>query len=168
MDEIITDVLNFAKPFHLETKEEDLREIMEQAAAWCKTKADASRISLNSEFPIEPVINSVDGLRMQRALTNLITNAIEASHERQEVRLTLKKDNEKLLIQVKDQGAGMDRETLENIFIPFFSKKTQGTGLGMAITKKVIDAHQGKIFIQSQPNRGTEVLIELPFRNKDT
>jgi len=168
MDEIITDVLNFAKPFHLETKEEDLREIMEQAAAWCKTNTDASRISLNSEFPIEPVINSVDGLRMQRALTNLITNAIEASHERQEVRLTLKKDNEKLLIQVKDQGAGMDRETLENIFIPFFSKKTQGTGLGMAITKKVIDAHQGKIFIQSQPNRGTEVLIELPFRNKDT
>ena len=167
MDEIVTDVLNFAKPVHLETKEEDIRGILEQAVAWCKAKADAARISLSSDLPGEPVIISVDGLRLQRALTNLITNAIEASHEGQEVRLTLKKDDEKLLIQVKDQGAGMDRETLENIFVPFFSKKAQGTGLGMAITKKVIDAHQGKIFLQSQPNRGTEVLIELAFRNKN-
>ena len=167
MEEIVTDVLNFAKPVHLETKEEDVRGIVEQAAAWCKTKADAARVSLSSELPAEPVIVSVDSLRPQRALTNLITNAIEASHERQEVRLTLSKDHEKLLIRVKDQGAGMDRETLENIFVPFFSKKTHGTGLGMAITKKVIDAHQGKIFLQSQPNRGTEVLIELAFRNNN-
>jgi signal transduction histidine kinase len=168
MEEIITDVLNFAKPFHLEPKEEDLKEILKQASAWCKIKADALKISLYSDFPAEPVIISVDGLRLQRALANLITNAIEASHSEQEVRLTLKRDNEKLLIQVKDQGTGMDRETLENIFIPFFSKKTQGTGLGMAITKKVIDAHQGKISLQSQPNRGTEVMIELPFKNKNT
>ena len=167
MDEIVTDVLNFAKPVHLETKEEDIRGILEQAVAWCKAKADAARISLSSDLPGEPVIISVDGLRLQRALTNLITNAIEASHEGQEVRLTLKKGDEKLQIQVKDHGAGMDRETLENIFVPFFSKKAQGTGLGMAITKKVIDAHQGEIFLQSQPNRGTEVLIELAFRNNN-
>jgi signal transduction histidine kinase len=168
MDEIITDVLNFAKPFHLETKEEDIRKIVEQAAAWCKPKAEALRISLYCECPTEPVTISIDGLRLQRVLTNLIANAIEASHEGQEVRLTLKKNDEKLLIQIQDQGAGMDRETLENIFIPFFSKKIQGTGLGMAITKKVIDAHQGKIFIASQPDRGTEVLIELPLGNKNT
>ena len=167
MEEIITDVLNFAKPIHLETKEEDLREILEQAVAWCKTKAEASRISLYSEFPAEPVINSVDGSRLQRALINLIANAIEASQEGQEIRLTLQKNEENLLIRVQDQGEGMDRETLENIFIPFFSKKTHGTGLRMGITKKVIDAHQGKISIESQPNWGTEILIELPSRNKN-
>ena len=167
MEEIVTDVLNFAKPVHLETKEEDVRIIVEQAAAWCKSKAEAARISLSSELPAEPVIISVDGLRLQRALTNLITNAIEASPEGQEVLLTLKTDQEKLMIMIKDQGVGMDRETLENIFIPFFSKKTQGTGLGMAITKKVIDAHQGNIFLRSQPDRGTEVTIELPFRKRD-
>ena len=167
MEEIVTDVLNFAKPVHLETKEEDVRIIVEQAATWCKSKAEAARISLSSELPAEPVIISVDGLRLQRALTNLITNAIEASPEGQEVLLTLKTDQEKLMIMIKDQGIGMDRETLENIFIPFFSKKTQGTGLGMAITKKVIDAHQGNIFLRSQPDRGTEVTIELPFRKRD-
>ena len=57
---------------------------------------------------------------MQRALTNLITNAIEASPEGREVRLTLKTDQGKPAIIIKDQGVGMDRETLENVFIPFF------------------------------------------------
>jgi signal transduction histidine kinase len=65
-------------------------------------------------------------------------------------------------LMVKDQGVGMDRDTLENVFIPFFSKKAQGTGLGMAIAKKVVEAHGGQIFIRSQPERGTEVRIEFP------
>ena len=163
MENIVTDVLNFAKPVHLETKEEDVRGIVEQATAWCKAKAEAARVSLSSELPADPVMISVDGLRLQRALTNLITNAIEASPEGREVRLTLKTDQEKPVIMIKDQGVGMDRETLENIFIPFFSKKAQGTGLGMAIAKKVVEAHGGQIFIHSQPERGTEVRIELPF-----
>jgi signal transduction histidine kinase len=164
MEAIVTDVLNFAKPVHLETKEEDVRGIVHQATACCKAKAEAAGVSLSSELPADPVIIPVDGLRMQRALTNLITNAIEASPEGREVRLTLKTDQGKpVIIMIKDQGVGMDRETLENIYIPFFSKKVQGTGLGMAIAKKVIEAHGGEINIRSQPGQGTEVRIELPF-----
>ena len=59
-------------------------------------------------------------------------------------------------------GSGMDKETLENIFIPFYSKKNTGTGLGMAIVKKVVEGHQAKIYIESRVGRGTEVRIELP------
>ena len=163
MEEIVTDVLNFAKPVQLETKEEDLREIVEQTAAWCEAKAAAAGISVSSELPDGPVTMSVDGLRLQRALTNLLANAIEASPKGQKVLLTLESDQEKVVIRVKDQGAGMDEETLENIFIPFFSKKSQGTGLGMAIAQKVIEAHGGRINIRSQPGHGAEVRIELPF-----
>jgi signal transduction histidine kinase len=163
MEEIVSDVLNFSKPVLLETKEEDLRGIVEQTAAWCKAKAEASGISVSRELPAEPVTMSVDGLRLQRALANLVTNAIEASPKGQEVLLTLESDQEKVVIKVNDQGAGMDGETLENVFIPFFSKKSQGTGLGMAIAKKVVEAHAGKINISSQPGQGTEVRIELPL-----
>ncbi len=163
METIVTDVLNFAKPVQVETKEEDLREIVEQTAAWCKAKAEAAGIFIASELPAEPVLMSVDGLRLQRALANLVTNAIEASPTGQEVLLTLESDQEKVVIKVNDRGAGMDGETLENVFIPFFSKKSQGTGLGMAIAKKVVEAHAGEINIRSQPGHGTEVRIELPL-----
>jgi two-component system, NtrC family, sensor histidine kinase HydH len=163
MEEIVTEVLNFAKPVQLKTKEEDIRGIVEQAVAWCRDKAVGARVTLISELPADPILLSADPLNLQRALTNLISNAVEASPAGREVRLTLKKDQEKLWIIIQDQGIGMDQETLENVFIPFFSKKAQGTGLGMAIAKKVIEAHQGNIFIRSGLDQGTEVKIELPL-----
>jgi len=70
------------------------------------------------------------------------------------------------MVKLEDERSGMDRETLENIFIPFYSKKRKGTGLGMAIVKKIIDGHQGKIHIKSRPHLGTEVMIELPCRSE--
>jgi len=69
-----------------------------------------------------------------------------------------------VVIRIKDFGSGMDRETLENIFIPFYSRKDTGTGLGMAIVKKVIEGHYGKIHIESQPGEGSEVMIRLPYK----
>lgn len=162
MEAIVTDVLNFAKPVQVETQEEDLREIVEQTAAGCRARAEAAGISIASELPAEPVRMAVDGLRLQRALTNLAANAIEASKPGQEVRMVLTADQQQAMITVRDRGAGMDPETLENVFIPFFSKKRQGTGLGMAIAKKVIEAHGGKILISSKPEQGTEISVGLP------
>jgi signal transduction histidine kinase len=69
-----------------------------------------------------------------------------------------------VVLMVKDHGLGMDKETLENIFIPFYTKKSKGTGLGMSIARKIVDGHQGTIDIHSQPGEGTEVKIELPHK----
>jgi signal transduction histidine kinase len=57
----------------------------------------------------------------------------------------------------------MDRETLDNIFVPFYSRKSSGTGLGMAIVKKIINGHRGRILIESQPGKGTKVTVEMPY-----
>jgi two-component system, NtrC family, sensor histidine kinase HydH len=162
MEGIVTDVLNFARPVQLQTKVEDLRRVMEQTAAEAQVRAEAARITLSSELPAEPVLMAVDGLRLQRAMTNLVANAVEASRPGQEVRTVLTADQRQAVIMVKDQGMGMDAETQENVFIPFYTRKLKGTGLGMAIAKKVIEAHGGQIFIRSQPGRGTEVRVELP------
>jgi signal transduction histidine kinase len=162
MEGIVTDVLNFAKPVQLETREEDLRRVVEQTAADGQARAEAAGIRLAAELPAEPVLMAVDGLRLQRAMTNLVANAVEASRPGQEVQLALQANLQQAVITVKDQGIGMDAETLEHVFIPFYTRKSQGTGLGMAIAKKVIEAHGGKIRIHSRPGRGTEVRIELP------
>ncbi len=126
MEEIVADVLNFAKPVHLATKEEDLREIVEQAVVWCKVKATTVGVLVSSELPAESAMMSVDGLRLQRALANLVTNAIEASPKGQEVLLTLESDPKQAMLTIKDRGTGMDRETLENIFIPSLNDNDAG------------------------------------------
>lgn len=106
----------------------------------------------------------IDGLQMERALTNLITNAIDASDKGQEVLISGLSEKNSMVIKIKDHGSGMDRETFENIFTPFYTKKKGGTGLGMPIAKKIIEEHQGKIYVQSRSRVGTEVTIKLPYK----
>ncbi len=93
---------------------------------------------------------------------NLITNAIEASGKEQRVSITLKAENRMLTIRIMDQGPGMEKETLENLFVPFYTKKREGTGLGMSIAKKIIEGHAGKILINSTLGEGTVVTITMP------
>ncbi|UCD35462.1 MAG: sensor histidine kinase, partial [Nitrospiraceae bacterium] len=99
---------------------------------------------------------------MERALVNLINNAIEASEGGRSVSVRGEADDQKVRISIRDYGSGMDKETLDNIFIPFYTKKSYGTGLGMAIAKKIIEGHKGAIHIESRVNAGTEVVVELP------
>lgn len=73
---------------------------------------------------------------------------------------------DKLTIMIRDYGSGMDRETIENIFVPFYTKKTTGTGLGMPIAQKIVEGHKGKIDISSKPGEGTEIMIEIPRPKK--
>ena len=86
--------------------------------------------------------------------------AENATLAKQMLRAEIERDS--LVIIIKDYGEGMDKETLENIFIPFYTKKSSGTGLGMALAKKIIEGHKGEIHMKSRKGSGTEVLIKLP------
>lgn len=165
MQKIVHNVLDFSKPIQLELKEEDLRNVIKQASESCKAKAEDKGIELTVDIPDFPISALVDSFNMQRALINIINNAIEASDKGQRVRIALVARKRLVSIAVKDYGSGMDSETIENIFFPFYSKKDSGTGLGMAIAKKIIDGHQGRINIKSQTGSGTEVEIELPYNS---
>lgn len=164
MQRIVNDVLDFSRPVQLELKDEDIRNVIKEALESCKAKAEDKGITLSVDIPEIPVRALIDGFNMQRALVNLINNAIEASDRGKNVRINMVAKKNHLVIMIKDHGSGMDKETLENIFVPFYTKKAGGTGLGMAIVKKIIDGHKGKIFIESQLARGTEVKIELPYK----
>lgn len=163
MQRIVNDVLDFAKPIQLEIKENDIRGVIKKAADYCKTKADEKGVNLSIDLLSDPINIVIDSFHTQRALVNIINNAIEASVKGQNVIITAETEKNYLVIMIKDHGLGMDRETLENIFIPFYTKKSRGTGLGMPISKKIIEGHKGKIHIDSKPGQGTEVAIRLPY-----
>ncbi|MBI5055723.1 MAG: HAMP domain-containing histidine kinase [Nitrospirae bacterium] len=163
MQKIVHNVLDFSKPVQLELKEGDLRNVIRQASESCMAKAEEKGVNLSADIPELPVTVATDSFNMQRALINLINNAIEASGKGQRVRIAIVARKSRVAITIKDYGSGMDSETVENIFFPFYSKKSSGTGLGMAIAKKIIDGHQGRIIIKSQTGKGTEVEIELPY-----
>ena len=164
MQNIVESTLDFARPIHLDIKEEDLTCLMNRVFHSCKIKAEQSGVTLSLKVSGEPLKIAMDSRNMERALSNLVDNSIEASRVGQEVVISSEKGADHFVIKVTDTGMGMDREVLENVFVPFYTKKSKGTGLGMAIARKIVEGHSGKITIESHIGHGTEVIVELPSR----
>jgi signal transduction histidine kinase len=164
MQRIVDDVLDFAKPARLALEEEDVRIVVSRASQTCLTKAQEKNIKLMSHMPTNPAKTAIDAFQMERALVNLICNAIDASGTGEAINILLSHGQDYLAIRIRDHGVGMDKETIKNMFTPFYSNKNNGTGLGMPIAQKIIEAHQGDIFIDSEPDIGTEVTIKLPYK----
>ena len=163
MEKIVRDVLDFAKPVQLGFKQEDMRNVMSKVYDSCKAKAEEQGVDVSLNLPADPVNVTIDAFHIERALVNLINNAIEASRKEQSISVFLSTEEKYLVIRIQDEGSGMDKDTLNNVFMPFYTKKSGGTGLGMPISKKIIEAHKGKIDIYSQPEKGTEVTVRLPY-----
>jgi two-component system sensor histidine kinase HydH len=162
MQGIVRDALDFSKPIRLDRKEKDAGGVVRTAFDFCVANARKKGVVLSVDLAGGPLPIFLDEARVQRALVNLISNAIEASGNGQTVRVSAARGKDSLRITIGDEGEGMDHETLENLFIPFFSTKNTGTGLGMPIAKKIIEAHGGSINVDSRPGKGTLVMIRLP------
>lgn len=165
MQRIVNSVLDFAKPLQLDLKNADIRDTIRRAAESCRTKADTRCVTLLLHLPLSPVITTIDGSHLERALINLIDNAVDASPDGAMVTITSATARKQIVITIKDHGLGMDLKTLGNIFLPYFTTKDEGTGLGMPISKKVIEAHSGSLGINSKQGVGTETAIRLPYKN---
>ncbi|MBW8867816.1 MAG: hypothetical protein JF610_10885 [Acidobacteria bacterium] len=93
---------------------------------------------------------------------NLLVNSAQAMQGRGDIRVTLQPVNGVLRVTVRDAGPGIAADVLERIFTPFFTTKARGTGLGLATAKRIVEAHAGRIAIDSAPGGGTTVTVELP------
>lgn len=164
MQKIVNDVLEFARPLRLNCEALDVRQSIQQACESCRTKADVNGVSLVVNLPDKPIMTEVDTFQLKRSLVNLIDNSVDASSRGEQVDITAVSARNKVTITIKDRGAGMDQETLDNLFTLTYTTKAEGTGFGVPISKKIIEAHGGSIRIVSKKNLGTEVIIDLPVR----
>ncbi len=108
------------------------------------------------------VVLSLDTVKIQQALLNLMRNACEAIEDAGEIHLLLKEDGPALCIQITDTGCGIDPEHLPTLFDPFITHKEYGSGLGLAIVRQVIRAHGGDITVSSCPGKGSTFTLTLP------
>lgn len=161
MQKIVNNVLDFAKPMQLDIRDCDVVETVTRAVETCRTKAVERGVSLTINSPAEPVTLRIDTFHIERALVNLIDNAVDASPSGEQVIVTSTADSQGMFVTVKDHGAGMDRETMAHLFEPFYTTKSGGTGLGMPIAKKIFEEHGGTLVISSKPGSGTEARCRL-------
>jgi two-component system sensor histidine kinase HydH len=163
MERVMDGALDFSKPLQLDRREEDAATLMKELLQTSLAKAEQEGVGLILNATEQPLIVTVDPAYLERALVNLVNNAIEASQRGQSVSIRLLKRSDMAIIKIRDYGKGMDKETLKNLFIPFYSKKTSGTGLGMAVARKIIEEHEGRITVKSRPALGTKIAVYLPL-----
>jgi len=101
---------------------------------------------------------------MRRVLVNLIENAVQAMPKGGKLEIACARVDSELLITVKDTGIGMPKEVVENVFKPFFTTKTKGTGFGLYTSKRIVEAHGGKISVESEVGKGTTFTIRIPIK----
>ena len=158
--QIAQDFLDVSKAAVLHKEPVVLSEILTETAGPYK-KLLSDRLTFIETY--EPGLTFMgDRAKLKIAFRNLLINAIESIRHQGEIRLSSRRVEDRFVIVVSDTGSGIDKEVLARIFEPYFSTKDSGTGLGLPITKKIVEEHQGSIRIGSEPREGTVVTIELP------
>jgi signal transduction histidine kinase len=166
MQRIVDEVLDLAKPMQLELTNCDVRNTVTLAVEICRTKAAERGVTLEVMLQDDPIIISIDTVQVERALVNLIDNAVEATPGGGEVIIAAGLDKRGSFVTIKDYGEGMDSETLAHLFEPFYTTKSGGTGLGMPIARKIFVEHGGSLVISSKRGVGTEATVRLTSSKK--
>ncbi|MGM0846116.1 MAG: ATP-binding protein [Bacillota bacterium] len=142
---------------------EDVNDTIKQVIVLMKAQANLSNVEMKFIPCNGSMYVNADQNQLKQVLINIIKNGVEAIEEHGLVRVETVKTDHHALIKIQDTGAGMDQERINRLGEPFYSTKEKGTGLGLAVCKKIIERHQGEITYQSEKGKGTIVTISLPL-----
>jgi signal transduction histidine kinase len=162
---IINNLLDWTRDARLERNEYELARILDPVVEAAAGEGRARGIHVGYGRLERAAVAAVDGQKLRQVFTNVLKNAVEAIEPRRgagRVTVDLFGEGDRVVVEVVDDGVGISPENRERIFLPFFTTKPAGTGLGMSIVKKIVDLHAGDIAIESAPGRGTRIRISFP------
>jgi signal transduction histidine kinase len=163
--DILDDFLRFAGKMELVKNPVDLGRLLEEMVDFFHPQAQLQRVQLRIARPdgAAPLVVPADERLIKQAILNLLINAVHAMPAGGEIILSARRHGEAAVIDIVDTGKGMEAEVLEKIFQAYYSTKKGGHGLGLAITKRIVEEHGGAIRVTSEVGKGTAFKIELPL-----
>jgi PAS domain S-box-containing protein len=172
---IVLEVLEFVRPIRLQVERVSLGDAITDAVSLSEGHGLRGQVAIDAFLPADLPAIQGDPHQLRQIFTNLLINAYEALNGHGTVRIaaaTLPEEDlpggsenvsgPTVLVEVIDDGPGMAPEVVDKIFSPFFTTKPQGSGLGLAIVRKIVDAHDGRIDVNSRPGQGTTFRVTLP------
>jgi signal transduction histidine kinase len=163
LNHVVEDFLRMARQQPLELSDCYIREELETIVTLVAKDAQDRSISLRLEPDAESAVIRGDGEKLRQAFLNIVINALQATPAGGSVSIILNKSDTGFEISFRDSGSGIARDNLQHIFEPFYTTKADGTGLGLAVTRKIIEAHGGSMTVESEAGRGTTVVVQLPL-----
>lgn len=159
---VINDFLRLSQPSHPLLESHSLGTLVKDIVTLVKPQALLKNIQIECQSLKIPSSCFIDGKQIKQVLLNICQNAIESMPNGGYLFITVAYENEHFCITVSDTGSGMSEDTIKNIFVPFFTTKNSGTGLGMFVCQSIIGAHKGKIQVLSKEGIGTHCMLYLP------
>jgi signal transduction histidine kinase len=160
MNKIVSDLQDFSKSIALQFTTVDLEAMVMDVLETLNIDND---ITVMVEFSDGSEKQKIDGNKFRRVIVNLLTNAVQAMPEGGKLTVRGTKIGDKSIISVSDTGVGVSEENMIKLFTPLFTTKAKGTGLGLAVCKRIINAHHGEITVNSKKDTGTTFTIFLPI-----
>ena len=162
LDRVVKTFLDFTRPVQLNLVETDLHDFVDELADLARPQAAASNITLEVESPKEPVTITIDTDLFKQAVLNIVVNAIEAMPEGGTLRFSAAVRGDLAELRISDSGPGIPANVRDKIYNLYFTTKEKGSGIGLSMTFRIVQLHDGTIDFQSEPGHGTTFVMKLP------
>jgi len=164
LDNIIKRFLKSIRPFKLNLVETEIVKNISETIELMSNEIYAQGVTVETKFgkDIPPFLFDPD--QIKQAISNIIKNSLQATPEGGLIKIEVEAKKEICKISISDNGKGIPKNIIKNIFDPYFTTREEGTGLGLMIVSRIIAAHDGEISVVSEENKGTSIIIKLPIR----
>ncbi len=162
LESLLNDFLRFARLGKLDLRPSDLNEQIERVLDLFEVQAKENKVIIHKFFDAELPMVELNSETLHGALLNLVKNAMEAMPDGGQLEARTRTTRTGVALDLIDTGCGMDETTAMHMFNAFYTTKDGGSGLGLPTARKIIEAHGGRIDVQSQEGRGTQFTIEFP------
>jgi signal transduction histidine kinase len=163
LDRVVQMLVDFSRPVELQLREQDLRSVIGDVLTLASAELSTRQVTLVGHMPQQALLANVDADLLKQAAINVIQNGAQAMPEGGRLDVVLEEDHGSALLRIADEGSGIPEEIREKIFDLYFTTRSAGSGIGLAMTYRILQLHHGSIEVQSNPGRGTEFLLRIPL-----
>jgi signal transduction histidine kinase len=165
LDRVVQTLVDFSRPVELQLKEQDLRRVVSAVLMLASADLETRDVHVQSDLPDHPVLAKVDADLLKQALLNVVLNGAQAMADGGKLEVRLAEDGRMALLSIHDQGSGISPEIRDKIFDLYFTTKKDGSGIGLAMTYRIVELHNGSIEVKSDPNIGTTFILRFPLNS---
>lgn len=162
LDRVVQTLIDFSRPVELDLAVQDLRSIIDCVLTLAEPDLEQRLVRVTSLLPDSPVYARVDADLLQQALLNVVLNGAQAMTDGGELRVELQQQGHDANILIRDQGCGIPPEILDRIFNLYFTTKRDGTGIGLAMTYRILQLHNGSVHVESAVDAGAQFTLRVP------
>jgi signal transduction histidine kinase len=163
LDRVVQLLVDFSRPVELQLREQDMRDVIGDVLALSAEEMSTHNVKLESRLPEKPIVVNIDADLIKQAALNVMQNGAQAMPDGGTLRVVLEEQRKFAVLRIADQGAGIPDDIREKIFDLYFTTKSGGSGIGLAMTYRILQLHYGSIEVQSSLGRGTEFQLRIPL-----